>query len=184
MTKPEKLYLETKKQKFLRSEPGVINRRLINIDINHVIPNKLHLLLRITDRLIENLISSATLYDYKVNKTPTSRMLNGPMLTCLIREIKSYGVTFNISCRSPDNHKFTSLTGVDRKKLLRLLPAKLKDCQPPTYCKVHLNPLFVYPMPRSEAHSLSGIKQSSIILHDGLLEDFCDGGLIKSSNFM
>lgn len=135
MKKPDKLYLETKKRKFDRSEAGVKNTKLIDIDINHVIPDELHLLLRITDRLIENLINAAVQYDHNINNTPTSRVLDGPMLKCLIREINSCGVTFNIYCKSPDKREFTSLTGVDRKKLLRFLPPKLKNCQPPAYCK-------------------------------------------------
>ena len=75
-------YLETKKRK-------------LNIDINHVIPDELHLLLRISDRLIENLINAAVHYDH-VNNAPTSRILNGPMLHCLIRKINSCGITFDI----------------------------------------------------------------------------------------
>ena len=123
MTKPDKLYLETKKRKFLRSEPGVKNPRLINIDINHIIPDELHLLLRITDKLIDNLINAAVQYDHNVNNTPTSQVLKGPMLDCLIREINSCGVTFNIYCNSSDKRDYTPLTASDRKNFYEF-------CQP------------------------------------------------------
>jgi len=42
------------------AEPGFVRPRLINIKTDHVMPDKLHLLLRITDRLIENLINQVT----------------------------------------------------------------------------------------------------------------------------
>ena len=37
--------------------------RLINIDTDHIIPDKLHLLLCITDEMIENLINGAVAHD-------------------------------------------------------------------------------------------------------------------------
>ena len=40
--------------------------RLINIDIDHIIPDGLHLLLRVTDKLIENLIHGASTNDHNV----------------------------------------------------------------------------------------------------------------------
>ena len=56
-------YLEEKKRYFTTSEPGYIYQRLINIDIEHIIPDELHLLLRITDRMLENLITGAVAHD-------------------------------------------------------------------------------------------------------------------------
>lgn len=135
MTKPDRTYLQTKKRKFLRSEPGVKNARLINIDIDHVIPDELHLLLRITDKLIENLINAAVQYDHNMNNTPSSKVLEGPMLSSLVREINSCGVTFNVYCKTGDKRDYSSLTGAERKKLLKFLPLKIRNCQPPEYCK-------------------------------------------------
>ena len=60
-------YLEEKKRYFTESEPGYLNQRLINIDIEHIIPDELHLLLRVTDRMIENLINGAVAYDVSNN---------------------------------------------------------------------------------------------------------------------
>lgn len=42
---------------------GCINMPLIDIELDHVIPDELHMLLRITDVLIQNLINAATSHD-------------------------------------------------------------------------------------------------------------------------
>ena len=90
-------YLEDKKRYFTEFEPGCLNQRLINIDIEHVIPDELHLLLRVTDRMIENLINGAVASD------DVSNILEGAMLKRLIAEIRSYVVAFNIIVRSKKN---------------------------------------------------------------------------------
>ena len=59
MTVDDKMYLETKRRTFEPTEEGVIEPRLSNIDIDHVIPDELHLLLRVTHRMIENLINAS-----------------------------------------------------------------------------------------------------------------------------
>ena len=94
MTVDDKTYLETKRRKFGSSEVGVIQPRLIDIDIDHIIPDELHLLLRVTDKMIENLINAAIAYDHNVNNVPQSKVLEGPMLKNLIKEIHTCGVTF------------------------------------------------------------------------------------------
>ena len=55
------------------------------------------------------------------------------MLKKLIEEINSCGVVFSIRVPSKNKREFTSLTGTERKKLLKLLPEKLKNCQPGQY---------------------------------------------------
>ena len=124
-------YLEEKKRYFTESEPGYLNQRLINIDIQHtIIPDELHLLLRVTDRMIENLINGAVAYD------DVSNILEGAMLKRLIAEIRSCGVVFNIIVRSKNTRDFTSLTGTEKKKLLKFLPSKIPpDCQPDDYAQ-------------------------------------------------
>ena len=64
MKQPDNKYLvQMKRRTFTSAQPGFVRRRLINIDPDHVISDELHLLLRITDRLIENLISGAKASD-------------------------------------------------------------------------------------------------------------------------
>ena len=86
MTADNKQYLETQKRQFSALEHG---QKLINIDVDHIIPDELHLLLRITDRLIENLINSAVAHDDVSN-------ILGEMLKDLIQAINSCGVIFSI----------------------------------------------------------------------------------------
>ena len=94
-----------------------------------LIPDELHLLLRITDRLIENLINGAVAHD------DVSNILEGEMLKDLIQAINSCGVIFNIYAPTKNKREFTSLTGTDRKKLLKFLPPKLLHCQPSHYAE-------------------------------------------------
>jgi len=42
---------------------GCINMPLVDIELDHVIPDELHMLLRVTDVLIQNLINAATSHD-------------------------------------------------------------------------------------------------------------------------
>jgi len=112
MTIDEKTYLVSKRHTFEPTEEGVIQPRLLNIDINHVIPDELHLLLQITDKMIENLINGAITHDHNINNVPSSRVLEGPMLNSLIDEIRNCGITFNIHVPSYNKREFTLLTGI------------------------------------------------------------------------
>ena len=100
---------------------------LLNIDPDHIIPDELHLLLRITDVLLSNLISAAKTDDKKHKRN--CKLLEGPMINRLINNIRSSGVNFNIWEKDGGNFEYTSLMG-DDKKLLKNLPPKLIDCQP------------------------------------------------------
>ena len=121
-------YLEEKKRYFTTSEPGYIYQRLINIDIEHIIPDELHLLLRITDRMLENLITGADAHD-------VSNILEDAMLKKLLSEIRSCGVVFNVYVQLKNTRDFTSLTVTERKKLLKLLSSKIQNCQQDNYAK-------------------------------------------------
>ena len=105
-----------------RDNLGRIKPPLLLINLNCVIPDELHLLLRITDRLIRNLILAAIAKDYP------AKPLTGPMVQALIGEIRGCGVHFEVFDKN--QYEFTSLNGNDRKKLLQLLPSKLTKCQP------------------------------------------------------
>ena len=106
------------------NEPGQIHPPLLDLSLHNIIPDELHLLLRITDRLIENLINAAIQHD-----SPRSRPLEGDMIKELLKHIRSCGMPFNIYEKAR-KYEFTSLTGTDRKTLLMQLPDKLDNCQP------------------------------------------------------
>ena len=58
-----------------------------------------------------------------------TKLLEGPMINKLLKAIRNCGVTFNI-WEKDGNFEYSSLMGDDTKKLLKLLPFKLEDCQP------------------------------------------------------
>ena len=53
---------------------GCIRTPLIDIPLDHVIPDELHLMLRVTDILIQNLINAATSHDLNINNIPQSKV--------------------------------------------------------------------------------------------------------------
>ena len=100
--------LEEKKKCFINPELGYINQRLINIDLDYILPDELHLLLRITDRLIENLINAAVAYDNKSN------ILEGPIIKILFKKcgiVESHLISM---FKLKNKREFTSLTGSKR----------------------------------------------------------------------
>ena len=132
---------------------GCINMPLISLELDHVIPDELHMLLRITDVLIQNLINAATsndrnkssiaqskvcytsllayTYGDTVHKVSLLQVLEGPMLCELTEAIQDCGVPFTIRTDKTNKKiEFSSLLGEDRKKLLNELPPKLSYCQP------------------------------------------------------
>ena len=88
-----------------------LHKPMLDIELDYVIPDELHLLLRITDVLINNLITSAISYDIN-NSTGKPKPLEGPMTLSLITEIcKDVGAQFNIYEKEKVGWKFSSLSG-------------------------------------------------------------------------
>ena len=112
---------------------GLINPPLLNISLQNVVVDELHLLLRITDVLTRNLIKAALSYDAQHN-SEISGELERPMIKELLSCIRGCGVTFNVYLEDDGGFSFTSLVGGDKKKLLSKLPEKLLNCQPSTFC--------------------------------------------------
>jgi len=73
-----------------------INESLLHILLNNIVPDELHLLLRITDILTSNIISTALQRDIQ-NSRSVWDVLNRPMMTNLLKAIRSCGVCFNIN---------------------------------------------------------------------------------------
>lgn len=132
---PDSEYLEKRKrtlQSFYdnyqnKQDKGCKHLPLLKLDPDNIIPDELHLLLRITDILIHNLISAAKTFDKKNNRRLT--LLEGNMIKALIAGIESCGVSFNI-WEKDGSFECTSLMGDDKKKVLKLLPSKITTCQP------------------------------------------------------
>ena len=89
-----------------------LHKPMPNIELDHVIPDELHLLLRVTDVLINNIITSAISYDLS-NSTGRPKPLEGPMITLLLKDIcKPIGNQFNVYEKDGKNGwKFSSLSG-------------------------------------------------------------------------
>ena len=108
---------------------GRLHAPLLNIKINNIIPDELHLLLRITDILTRNLINAAMTHDEK-ERTRIKNPLERPMIKQLLENINKCGVTFRIRLNEGKGFDFTSLTGGDKLKLLSKLPSYLMESQP------------------------------------------------------
>jgi len=104
---------------------------LIQIEPDYVIPDELHLLLRITDVLLRNLIATAITHDKRTLRTRW-KLKTGPMLYQLISNIRRCGIPFKIwkneDTQKSEDYCFTSLTGNNKKKLLKYFPSKIPLC--------------------------------------------------------
>ena len=98
---------------------GCIKMPLISLELDHIIPDELHMLLRVTDVLIQNLINAATSDDLNRSGVAQSKVckllscytkssgiriaihllqvLEGPMLCQLIEAIRDCGVPFTVT---------------------------------------------------------------------------------------
>ena len=105
---------------------GWLHAPPLNIELNNIIPDELHLLLRITDILTRNLLNATMTHDGRQSrgiKNPLER----PMTKQLLQNINKCGVTFCIKMNEGKGFDFTSLTGGDKLKLLSKLPSKLPN---------------------------------------------------------
>ena len=108
------------------------HKPLLNIELAHVILDELHLLLRVLDVLIENLIRDALQWDQKDNFNKKRGDQKNKHLNDL-QKTKSCGISFeiwekkNADGKGSGQYDFTSLLGSDKKKLLKNLPSKLPD---------------------------------------------------------
>jgi len=94
---------------------------LLHIPLENVIPDELHLMLRVTDVLTKNLIKAALSYDAR-HSGEISSILKRPLVKKLLKCIRNCGVGFNIYLEEDGGFKFTSLVGGDKRKLLKKLP--------------------------------------------------------------
>ncbi|XP_048580720.1 uncharacterized protein LOC125561179 [Nematostella vectensis] len=110
-----------------------INPPLFEIELDHVILDELHMMLRITDRLTENLIIEVMEKDSKEDMHKPRGECKGIGLDKLIKAINDIGIKFNVweklnaDGKSSKQKDWTSLVGSDKKKLMKFLPEKLKS---------------------------------------------------------
>ena len=97
---------------------------LLYIEPNHFVPDKLHLLLRIMDVLLCNMIDEAlaNVNFTKIIGQPTDNV------NLLVNAIQSCGVSFSIWQSKSGDLGWTSIAGNEMKKLLVNLPDKLMFC--------------------------------------------------------
>ena len=117
---------------------GCCEDPLLNIDLDHIIVDELHLLLRVTDVLTSNLVIEAIDWDIEENMENKNKQQSH--LNMLINSIRSCGVSFDVWKKKmlmAKVHDWTSLMGNDKKLLLNRLPEKMKDfLRPETASKV------------------------------------------------
>ena len=107
---------------------------LLDIELDHIILDELHLLLRVTDVLLSNIIEDSMEWDDKDDFTKKRGKPKGLHLRKLVHLINKCGVTFSLWEKKDGDGKgmgkmdWTSLMGDERKKLLRSLPLKLQEC--------------------------------------------------------
>ena len=94
---------------------GVKHPPLIDIPLNHVIVDELHLFLRITDVLLRNVIQHVIEEDLKT--TRKADLLSGHHLTMLVKCIRKCGISFCVWCKLEGEGSkvdWTSLMGPDK----------------------------------------------------------------------
>ena len=110
-----------------------IHPPLFNIELDHVVLDELYLMMRITDRLTENIITEVMERDSKADFLKKRGEDKGIYFKRLISVINDLGITFlvwektNADGKGSGSYDWTSLMGSDKKKLLHLLPSQLKS---------------------------------------------------------
>lgn len=143
MTKPEQYYnqpplalsLEQVKKYAESDEFGCKYMPLLEIPLSNIVLDELHLLLRVTDILLANLIEDAMELDDKMDFLKKKGEPKGVHLQKLVQVINGCGITFSVWEKRDNEGKcsgkkdWTSLMGDEKKKLLRTLPEKLESNQ-------------------------------------------------------
>ena len=110
---------------------------LLNIPLDHIVVDELHLMLRITDILVENLVNECLDWDHEDDLDKKRGEAKGAHLKNLIQVIRSCGVSFDVweqknsDGKASGKYDWTSLLGTDKKILLSDLPSKLQNTQRP-----------------------------------------------------
>ena len=109
---------------------GQTRKPFINVPLDHILLDELHLMLRVTDVLTDNLIREVMERD---RRNGSSKALKGEFLNKLVKAIQDCGISFSVWERSDGDgrgngkYDWTSLMGADKKKMLSNLPDKLQE---------------------------------------------------------
>jgi len=126
--------LKSIKQNAAKQALGCKNAPLLELELDHIVPDELHLLLRVMDMLIQALIDTAAAHDhYEAHSSGTgsSKAEDGPMVQNLVKKIKDCGVHFYVwADKKKEQLQWPSIMGTAKKKLLSQLPDKFSACQP------------------------------------------------------
>ena len=116
-----------------------VNVPLIDLELDHVVPDELHLMLRVMDVLIQGLKDTVLAYDRHQHRLSCCRRsfkpLDGPMLNNLVMSIRKCGVYFCLFEKENGKMEWPSLLGPDKIKLLKHLPKEFAKCQPAEVAK-------------------------------------------------
>ena len=111
----------------------------MNIELDHVILDELHLLLRLVDVLLNNLLEDVIQWGIRDDINKKKGEKKGVNRERLQAAVRSCGVSFDIwektnaDGKGSGTYDFTSLLGNDKKQLLRELPSKILNVvQTPT----------------------------------------------------
>lgn len=117
-----------------KKQYSVVHPPLLNIPIHRVIVDELHMMLRITDILLNNLIDYCIQLDQNekfLKKNSTARFLDA-----LVSVVRSCGISFavtevkNADKSSSGIYESTSLMGDDKKKIMAKLPQSFRTFIP------------------------------------------------------
>ena len=109
---------------------GVQHSPILNIEPDHIVPDELHLLLRVGDILIRNLINHTVTFTHNQRKGIAYTQTN---LRKIETAASEFGVTFRIweekdsDGKPSGKYEWTSIRGNDVLKLLQFLPAKFAE---------------------------------------------------------
>ena len=132
---------EIKRLSHSKDNCGCIHHPLFDIPLPNVIPDELHLLLRITDKLLQNVIDEVLERDSVEDFDKPRGQTKGAHLKNLVQAINDLGISFSVwNKRNPDGsesqvNEFTSLLGTQKKKLLSELPSRLHTFLYPDTCE-------------------------------------------------
>jgi len=107
---------------------GSIDIPLPDLELDQVIPDELHLMLRVMDVLIQGLTDTVLAYDrhqHRLSHSHSSyKALDGHMLNNLVMSIRKCGVYFCLYKQGDGTMEWPSLLGPDKIKLLKQLPSE------------------------------------------------------------
>ncbi len=104
-----------------------VHEPLLHVDLDHIVIDELHLLLRVGGLLVRNIVMDA--HDLDQQDTVLTNKKTRNHVDQLVTLIHSCGIPFQVwdTKDKKSGYDFTSLTGDQTKRILKSLPEKLQD---------------------------------------------------------